>query len=321
MIKGLLITFATLAALAGVPARADFPERSITIIVAFAAGGGVDTVARLIGKAMATNLGQPVIIDNRPGAAGQIGTDFVARRAEPDGYTILMGSPGAITAGVALASNLPYNPKRDLAAVGQAVIIPNILAANPSFPANNVKEMVELVKSGKLQINYGSGGTGTSQHLAGELLAHTLGIPMLHVPYKGTAPSVVDAISGQIQLTIADPSVIPYTRAGKLRAIGVTTAKRSQALPDLPTLAEQGATGYDAGNWYGFLAPKKTPAAVIKRLNQSINQALTETDVQRALLTLGMDPTPNSPDEFQAYLDADLARWTVLVNALGLKIQ
>jgi tripartite-type tricarboxylate transporter receptor subunit TctC len=319
MIAKLLFALAALAALGSSPARAEYPERPITIIVAFAAGGGVDMVARTIGTAMATNLGQPVIVENRPGAAGQMGTDFVARRAEPDGYTILMGSPGAITAGVALAPNLAYNPKRDLAAVGQAVIIPNILAANPSFPARNVKEMVELAKSGKLQINYGSGGIGTSQHLAGELLAHTLGISMLHVPYKGTAPSIVDAISGQTQLTIADPSVIPYIKAGKLRAIGVTTANRSQALPDLPTLAEQGATGYDAGNWYGFLAPKKTPPAVIKRLNQAINRAIAQPDVQKALLALGMDPTPNSPEEFQAFLDVDLARWTKLVNTVGLK--
>ena len=319
MIAKLLFALAALVGLANSPARADYPERRITIIVPFPAGGGVDTVARLIGNAMATNLGQPVIVENRPGAAGQVGTDFVARRAEPDGYTISIGSPGNITAGVALASNLSYNPKRDLAAIGQAVIIPNILAAHPSFPARNVKEMVELAKSGRLQINYGSGGTGTSLHLAGELLAHTLGIAMLHVPYKGTAPSIVDAISGQIQLTIADPTVIPYVKAGKLRAIGVTTAKRSLALPDLPTLAEQGATDYDAGNWYGFFAPKKTPPAVIKRLNQAINQALAQPDVQKALLRLGMDPTPNSPEEFQAFLDADLARWTKLVNAVGLK--
>ena len=319
MIAKLLFALAALVGLANSPARADYPERRITIIVPFPAGGGVDTVARLIGNAMATNLGQPVIVENRPGAAGQVGTDFVARRAESDGYTISIGSPGNITAGVALASNLSYNPKRDLAAIGQAVIIPNILAAHPSFPARNVKEMVELAKSGRLQINYGSGGTGTSLHLAGELLAHTLGIAMLHVPYKGTAPSIVDAISGQIQLTFADPSVIPYVKAGKLRAIGVTTAKRSLALPDLPTLAEQGATDYDAGNWYGFFAPKKTPPAVIKRLNQAINQALAQPDVQKALLRLGMDPTPNSPEEFQAFLDADLARWTKLVNAVGLK--
>lgn len=319
MISKLLFALTALTALASSPARADYPERRITIIVGYPAGGGVDMVGRLIGNAMATNLGQPVIVENRPGSAGQLGTDFVARRAEPDGYTILIGSPGSITAGVALASNLAYNPKRDLAAVGQAVTIPQIIAAHPSFPARNVKEMVELAKSGKLQINYGSGGTGTAQHLAGELLAHTLGISMLHVPYKGTAPSIVDAISGQIQLTIADASVVPYVKAGRLRAIGVTTANRSKALPDLPTLAEQGATGYDAGNWYGFLAPQKTPPAVIKRLNQAINQALAQPDVQKALLTLGMDPTPNSPEEFQAFLDADLARWTNLVNTVGLK--
>lgn len=319
MIAKLVFALTALAALANSPALAEYPERRITIIVPFAAGGGVDMVGRLIGTAMSASLGQPVVVDNRPGAAGQLGTDFVARRAEPDGYTISIGSPGNITAGAALAPNLAYQQKRDLAALGQAVIIPNILAANPSFPAKNVKEMVELAKSGKLQINYGSGGTGTSQHLAGELLAHTLGITMLHVPYKGTAPSIVDAISGQIQLTVADPSVIPHVKSGKLRAIGVTTAKRSLALPDLPTLAEQGATGYDAGNWYGFFAPKKTPPAVVKRLNEAINQALAQPDVQKALLTLGMDPTANSPEEFQAFLDVDLARWTKLVNDVGLK--
>jgi len=319
MIAKFLFALTALAALANSPARADYPERRITIIVPFAPGGGVDMVGRLIGTAMASSLGQPVVVDNRPGAAGQLGTDFVARRAEPDGYTISIGSPGNITAGAALAANLPYDQKRDLAALGQAVTIPNILAAHPSFPAINVKEMVELAKGGKLKINYGSGGTGTSQHLAGELLAHTLGISMLHVPYKGTAPSIVDAISGQIQLTVADPSVVPHIKSGKLRAIGVTTAKRSLALPDLPTLAEQGATDYDAGNWYGFFAPKKTPPAVIRRLNQAINQALAQPDVQKTLLTFGMDPTPNSPEEFQAFLDVDLARWTKLVNDVGLK--
>ena len=318
MFAKLLFALTALIALTSSPARAEYPDHRITIVVPYSPGGGVDLVGRLIGSAMATDLGQTVIVENRPGAAGQVGADFVAHRAEPDGYTILISGPGAITAGVALAAKLPYNPKRDLAAVAQVVTIPNILAANPGFPAKNVKDIVALAKSGK-QINYGSGGTGTSQHLAGELLAHILGIPMLHVPYKGTAPSIVDTISGQIQLTFADPSVVPYIKSGKLRAIGVTTASRSKVLPDVPTLAEQGATGFDAPNFYGFLAPKMTPPAVIKRLNQAINHAIAQPHVQETLLKLGMDPTPKSPEEFQAFMDADLERWTKLVDAVGIK--
>lgn len=300
-------------------AKAAYPEQPITLVVPFAAGGGVDGVARLIGKAMSEDLGQPIVVENRPGAGGQVGTSQVALRAEPDGYTVLIASPGAITAGPALFPSLKYDPKRDLAAVGQAVTIPNVVVAHPSFPATNVKELVEIAKSGKVQVNYGSGGVGTSQHLAGELLAYNLGIPMRHVPYKGTAPAVVDTISGQVQMTFADPSAMVHVREGRLRAIGITTGKRSRALPDLPTLAEQGATGYDASNWYGFLVPKTTPQEVIDRLNKAVNYALGRPEVVQALLNMGMDPTPTSPAEFQAFLDADFARWSELVKALGLK--
>ena len=311
--------FLGLYATSFVTAAADFPSRPITLVVAFPAGGGVDTVGRLIGDEMAKTLGQPVIVNNRPGAAGQVGTDYVATRAEADGYTILLGSPGAITAGPALFPDLNYKPAKDLAAVGLAVRIPNLVAANPDFPANNVSELVALAKSGKHKITYGSGGIGTSQHLAGELLAYTLGIDMLHVPYKGTAPSITDAIGGQIDMTFADPTVAPYIRSGKLKLIGITLGERSKALPDFPTLAEQGAKGYDAGNWYGFLAPKKTPAAVIERLNDAVNHALEKDSVQKQLLSMGMDPSPMTPDEFQKFLDKDTAQWSELVKKAGIK--
>src|SRR5690606_69011 len=284
-------------------------------------GGGVDTVGRMIGEEMAKTLGQPVIVNNRPGAAGQLGTDFVATRAEPDGYTILLGSPGAVTAGPALFPDLNYKPARDLAAVGLAVKIPNVVAVNPGFSANNISELVALAKSGKYKVTYGSGGIGTSQHLAGELLAYTLGIEMLHVPYKGTAPSITDAIGGQIDMTFADPTVAPYIRSGKLKLMGITLGERSKALPDFPTLAEQGAKGYDAGNWYGFLVPKKTPAPIIEKLNNAINRALEKESVQKQLLSMGMDPSPMTPDEFQQFLNKDTAQWSDLVKKAAIKVR
>lgn len=316
----LLLISALLLPSMAAQAENDFPNRPITLVVAFPAGGGVDTVGRLIGKAMSEKLGQPIIIENRPGAAGQLGTTHVARRAKADGYTLLLTSPGAATGGPAIFPDLDYDTKRDLAAIGLVVTMPNLLVANPKFPARTAADLIELAKSGQV-ITYGSGGVGTGQHLAGELLAHTLGIKMLHVPYKGTAPAVIDTISGQIDLSFPDTSAIQHVRSGQLNIIGVTTAERSRALPDLPTIAEGGASGYSAASWYGLVAPKKTPASTINRLNEALNHALQQPEIQETLLANGMDPTPTTPEEFQQFLEEDLERWTSLVQAIGLKAE
>lgn len=277
-------------------------------------------MGRLLGKAMSKELGQPIIIENRPGAAGQLGTTHVARRADADGYTLLLTSPGAATGGPAIFPNLEYDTKRDLAAIGLVVTMPNLLVAHPEFPASTAADLVKLAKSGQT-ITYGSGGVGTGQHLAGELLAYNLGIKMLHVPYKGTAPAVIDTISGQINLSFPDTSAIQHVRSGQLKIIGVTTAQRSRALPELPTIAEGGAEGYSAASWYGLVAPKKTPASVITKLNEALNKALNDPEIQKTLLANGMDPTPTTPEEFDQFLDEDLERWSSLVQAIGLKAE
>lgn len=322
MIAKLLFVLVAMGALSSFPVRAEYPERPISIIVPAPPGGGMDAVGRIIGNAVAKNIGQQVIVQNLPGAGTQLGVGTVARKTEADGYAVLLGSPGGITAGVALNPNLQYSPKRDLASVGRAALVPNVLAVNPTLPVASLQELIAFARSEAGQkIAYGTGGVGTSQHLAMELLLQKIHIPILHVPYKGTPQSALDAISGQIQLVMGDPGLLIYTKNGKLRALGVTTAARSKAIPDVPTLAEQGVPGFEAPNWYGFFVPKKTPPEVIKRLNKAINDSLAQPDVQQALLQLGVDPAPTSPEEFQDFIDADLARYTDLVNGLGSSIQ
>jgi tripartite-type tricarboxylate transporter receptor subunit TctC len=322
MIAKFLTALIAMSMLFGFSAHAEYPDHPIVIIVPAPAGGGMDSVGRIIGNAIAKNIGQSVVVQNVPGAGTQLAVGMVARKAEADGYTVVLGSPGGITAGVALNPDVPYSPRRDLANVGRVALVPNVLAANPNFQVTNLQELIDFAKhKGDRMISYGTGGIGTSQHLAMELLLQEIHVPIVHVPYKGTPQSALDAISGEIQLVMGDPGLIPHVKSGKLRALGVTTAVRSKAIPDVPTLAEQGVPGFEAPNWYGLFVPKKTPLDVVNRLNKALNDSLAQSDVQKELLQLGIDPAPASPEEFQKFIDTDLARYTNLVNKVGPSIR
>lgn len=295
---------------------AEYPTRPVRMIVGFAAGGGIDATARPIAQKLSAIFGQQVILDNRPGAGGNIAAEIVAR-AEPNGYTLLVIAPAfAINAG--LHEKLPFNAAADFTGVTQLVESMNIVSLHPSVPASTVKELVALAKTKPL--NYGSSGVGTIGHLAGELFNVMAGTRLTHVAYKGGGPVLADLIGGHIQLVFASAgSVMPQIKAGKIKAIAVTTVGRSALLPNTPTVAESGLPGYEAKNWYGVLAPARTPAAVLERLSKEMGGVLAMTDVRETLLAQGLDPAPSSAAQFTAYVKAEIAKWAKVVKAAGVK--
>jgi tripartite-type tricarboxylate transporter receptor subunit TctC len=311
---------ATVLLAAGAATAQTYPAKPVRLVVPFPPGGGVDTVGRIVGQRLAEGLGQPVVVDNRAGAAGVIGTDAVAKSA-PDGYTLLVCSPGNTSIAPSLYPKLPYAPERDLAGISILVRIANILVVHPSVPARNVKELVALAKARPGKLNYASGGTGTSLHLSGEMLRQLAGIDIIHVPYKGTAPALADLLGGHVDFFFSDPSVMPQVKSGKLRALAVTTAGRYVAAPDLPTMVEAGIPGYEAVNWYGLLAPAGTPREIIARLHAETVKVLGLADVRERLLGQGMEPAPSTPAELAAYLREDTARWARVVKAGNIKIE
>jgi tripartite-type tricarboxylate transporter receptor subunit TctC len=297
---------------------ADYPTKPIRMVVGFAPGGGTDTTARAISAKLSDLLGHQVIIDNRAGAAGNIATEIVAK-APPDGYTILMGTIAALAINPSLyTTKLPFDPISDFAPIIQAVDSTNILSLHPSVAANSVKELIALAKAKSL--NYGSSGVGGTGHLAGELFSTMAGVKMTHVPYKGGGPAMVDLIGGQVQLVFATAaSAVPQIKSGKIRGIAVTTVKRSALMPNLPTIAEAGLPGFDANNWYGLLAPAKTPRPIIDRLNAEVTKVLAMPDVKEFLFNQGLDPAPGTPEKFGAYIKAETAKWAKVVKDSGAK--
>ena len=294
-----------------------YPERPIRLLVGFAPGGGTDTTARAIAQKLGQALGQQVIIDNRPGAAGNIATQIVAN-ANPDGYTLLMGTIAALAINPTLFGNLPFDPVGDFAPITQAVNSTNVLVVHPSVKANNVKELIELAKASPGKVLYGSSGVGGAGHLAGELFCTLAGVKMTHVPYKGGGPVMIDLIAGQVQSVFATAATaIPHIKTGKIRPLGVTTAKRAGMLPDIPTIAEQGLKGFDANNWYGLLAPAKTPRPIVTKLNAEVVKVLQMPDIKQYLFSQGLDPAPTSPEEFGAYIKSEMAKWAKVVRAAG----
>jgi len=289
------------------------------MIVGFAAGGGTDTTARPIAQKLSELFGQQVFVDNRPGAAGNIATD-IAAKATPDGYTILMGTVAALSINPSLYANLPFDPERDLAPVTQAVDSTNILSLHASVPANSVKELIELAKSKSL--NYGSSGVGGTGHLAGELFNLMTGVKLVHVPYKGGAPAMVDLVAGRVELVFATAaSAVPHIKAGRIKGIAVTTGKRSALMPELPTIAEAGLPGYEANNWYGLMVPANTPRAIINRLNAETVKVLNMPDVKTFLFNQGLDAAPSTPEEFGAYIRSERTKWAKIVKASGAKVE
>jgi tripartite-type tricarboxylate transporter receptor subunit TctC len=302
-------------------AQQDFPSKPIRLVVPFAAGGGSDIVARTVAQKLAETIGQPVVVENRPGAGGNIGTDLVAK-SPPDGYTIVMGVFGPIAVNPSLFGNLPYDPVRDFAPITQAVAVTNMLVVHPSVPANNLRELIEYGRRNPGKLASGTGGTGTAGHMASELFKSMTKLDMAVVPYKGAAPAVNDVLGGQVPMTFeALLSTLPHVRAGKLKAIAVTTSTRSSLLPNVPTMAEAGLPGYEATNWYGFLAPAQTPRPVVERLNREMVKVLGMPDVKEKLLAQGAEVVGNSPQEFAAVIRTDLERWKKLVAETGIKAE
>ena len=290
-------------------------------MVPFAAGGATDVLARLVGERLTATLGQQVVVDNRPGAGGNIGSDVVAR-AEPDGYTILMGAVGTHAINPSLYPKMPYDPVKDFAPVTLVASVPNVLVVNPEVPANSVQELIDLAKAKPGELNFASSGNGTSIHLSGELFKAMTGTDIVHVPYKGSGPAVTDLLGGQVQMMFDNmPSSLPHVKAGKLRALGVTSAKRSPALPEVPTIAEAGVPGYDATSWFGILAPAGTPEPVVTRLQGAIVQALGEPEMRQRMADLGAEPVGDTPAEFGQFIAAEIAKWAKVVNDAGVKLE
>jgi tripartite-type tricarboxylate transporter receptor subunit TctC len=318
----LLAACASLALLFSPQTRAqDYPVKPVRLIVPFAAGGGSDTVARTVGQKLSETLGQPVIVENKPGAGGNIGTDEVAKAA-PDGYTLLMGVVGPVAVNPSLFGNLPYDPLRDFSPITQAVLVTNMVALHPSIPANTVEELIEYGRRNPGKLSSATGGTGTAGHMASELFKSMAKVDMTVLPYKGAAPAVNDVLGGHVPMTFeALLSTLPHVRAGKLKAIAVTTSRRSKLLPEVPTIAEAGLPGYEANNWYGFLAPAGTPPPIIDRLNREMVKILNTPDVKDRLAAVGAEVLGNSPQEFAAAIRADVEKWKRIVAETGAKAE
>jgi tripartite-type tricarboxylate transporter receptor subunit TctC len=314
-----LFALAAILAPAGASAAEAYPAKPIRMVVTFPAGGPSDVIVRIIGQRVNDLHGVTIIADNRGGAGGIVGTEIVARAA-PDGYTFLVGTAGGMTINPNLHAKLTYEPFRDFAPVAMLVLNPQVLVVHPSLAAKNVKEFVALAKAKPGQINFASAGAGTATHLGLELFKLTAGINVTHVPYKGGAPALTDLIAGQVQaLFVSIPSVLPHVHSGRLRAIAVSTLKRSASAPDVPTVAESGYPGFEYSNWNALFAPANTPPARVKRMNEIIAKILSEPDVANKLSAQGADPAPGTPDDLARYMKADDARWKKVIRSAGLR--
>ncbi|MBX6376100.1 MAG: tripartite tricarboxylate transporter substrate binding protein [Acetobacteraceae bacterium] len=310
----------------GTPAasRAQAPDwpraRSIRLIVPFPAGGPTDAIARLLAAPMGQTVGQTIVVENRAGAGGNVGAEAAAR-AEPDGYTIVVTSIATHGIGPALYPRLPFDPVRDFASIGMLHVSPLVVAVRPDFAARSLAELVRMAQARPGEIGYATSGNGTSPHAAGEMFAGRAGIRWQHVPYRGSAPAITDVLAGNVPVLIDNLiSTVEHIRAGRLRALAVTTAERSPLLPDVPTVAEQGFAGYAAASWMALAAPARTPPAVIAALNAALNAALAQAEVRRGLLALGAVPVGGSPAELDAFVQAELAKWAAVVRQSGMRL-
>jgi tripartite-type tricarboxylate transporter receptor subunit TctC len=314
------ITAAALCALATVAHGQAWPSKPIKWVVPFAPGGTTDILARTVGEKIAISLGQPVIIENKPGAGGGLGAEFTAKAA-PDGYTIMGGTISTHAINASLYKNLPYDPVKDFVAITLIARVPNMLVINPAVPAKDVKELIALLKANPNKYSFASSGNGTSQHLSGELFKTMSGTEMQHIPYKGSPPALQDVMGGQVTMTFDNITTAwPLAKAGKLRALAVTTAKRSSVAPEVPTLAESGLPGFEVGSWQGVFAPAGTPPDIVKRLNTEIVKALNLPDVREKLGGLGAEIVADSPEEFSALVKAEVVKWADVVKKSGAKV-
>jgi tripartite-type tricarboxylate transporter receptor subunit TctC len=309
------------AAHAALAQTAAYPTRPIRLIVPYPPGASTnDILGRALAQRLTEQLGQQVVVDNRSGASGNVGSELVAR-STPDGYTLLIGVAGPLAVGPSVYAKLGYNPITDLAPVAMFATIPYILVVNPAVPANSVKELIALAKVKPGQLNFASSGNGGSPHLCGELFKTMAGIDIVHIPYKGAAIAMIDVLSGQIPMICTGATALSaHIKAGRLRALGITTLKRSALMPDLPTIHEQGLTGFEVNSWTGLLAPAKTPEPIIRRLYEAVAKIVNSDETKNYLATVGAEPFLLDPKAFAAYLREDTARWAKVVKAANLKI-
>ena len=313
--------FAVGLLVAGNAEAQEYPTKPIRVIVPSTPGGSVDMLARTIGSRLSERWGQQIVVDNRSGAGGVIAAELTAK-ALPDGYTLIMATISSMATNVSLARNLPYDPVRDFAPVTQVASQQIILLSNPGFAAKSVQELIALAKAKPGQVAFATAGNGTGGHLAGELLKLLAGIDLLHIPYKGSAPALIDVISGQVPLTlISINTALPPIKSGRVRALAVSGARRSPVLPEVPTMMEAGVRGYESSTWYGLLAPKATPRGVVMKLNGEIVAILKLPEVKDRLLADGAEPVGNSPEQFGEFIKSEIAKWGKVIRAAGLRAE
>jgi len=310
-----------LSGASGAALAADFPTKPVKIVVPYAPGGGADSVARIVARKVSDSTGYNIVIENKGGAGAILGTDQVAK-AEPDGYTLLLGQSGPISINPAVYKSLPYDPVKDFAPITMTTAYPYILVANAELPVKTLQELVALAKSKPDAMNYGSTGVGAANHLVAELFGSKAGIRMTHVPYRGTALAVGDLLGGQLTMVFSDPiSVLPHIKSGKLRALAVTSLERSPVSPEVPTVAESGYPGFEALAWHGILAPAKTPTAVIKKLNEEIVKAVKDPATRELLANQAMQAVGSTPEEFAAFIQKDIAVWKDVAAAAKVTVE
>ena len=315
------IPLGLLIAVASAAGAADFPAKPIRMVVPFGAGSNTDLLARTVAVRMAEHWGQQVVVDNRPGAGGNIGTDLVAK-APPDGYTLVLGAASVLAINQSLYSQMPYDSATAFAPITNMVKTTNVLVVTPSLPAKSVRELIAYGKANPGKLTYASSGAGGTIHLSGELFKSMAGITMEHIAYKSSPLAHIDMIAGQVHAMFdAMPTALPQVKAGRLRALAVTTAKRSAQLPDLPTIAEAALPGYEAAGWFGFAAPARTPREVIVKLNKEIVRIIALPDVKERLIAQGAEPVGDTPEEFAQFIKAEAAKWGKVIKALNLKIE
>jgi len=299
----------------------EYPRKVIRLIVPFAPGGGNDTVARAIAQSAGASLGQSVVVDNRPGAGGMLGAQLAAK-SPPDGYTLFLGGVGSHAVNPNLHARLPYDPVKDFAPITLIASAPSVLVVHPSLPARTLAEFTALAKASPGRINYASNGNGSSAQLAAVLYESMTGVRMVHVPYKGLAPALVDLLAGEVQAMFSSVvAIVPSIKAGRLRALAVTGRRRAALLPEVPTLDEAGVPGYEAGSWYGILAPAGTPQAIVAKLHEAIVRALAQPEVRERLVSEGAEVIGSTPEAFAAHITAELARMGKLIRDAGIRME
>jgi tripartite-type tricarboxylate transporter receptor subunit TctC len=319
-LAALLAAGCTAAALAQAPSAADFPKQPIRMVVTFPPGGSADAAVRMLVPRLNEKLGQQVVVDNRPGAGGNIGLSIVAK-APPDGYTLGLGAAGALSANSSLYDKMPFDPLKDFKPVTMLAAIPFVIIGNPSLPVKTQKDLIAMAKAQPGKLSIAHGGNGTAMHLSAALFAQMADVKMVEVPYKGSGPAALDVLAGNVPLAVVDlPSALQHIKAGKLTAFAVTSPQRLPQLPDVPTASEAGLAGYDSTGWFGVVAPADTPQPIVNRLNAEITAALNDEKIRESMRNLGVEPAPSKPEAFAAYIRAETQKWAKVIQQANIKI-